>query len=416
MSTSRSTGKRRWKIGAAVLVGSLIVGGGAAVLTAPSWASETAFSSEPTLRPALSEPIPKEIRFTATPAEGAVGVNPGETPVVKAENADITSVQLRPEGSEESVEGNLSEDKRTWTAAQRLQFNTAYTFAITLTDSTGHEVKEQRTFHTVKPANEADARIYPLDGADMGIGQPIEINFSEPVLNKDAVEAAINVTSTSGQDGAFYWISDTKARYRPKEFWKPNSSITVEMNLFGVDFGNGMIGNADITSGFTTHNKRVAVVDNVTKTMKVFIDGKHVRSFPVTLGTKEWPSLEGYQVVMEQYARTQFRAETIGLDKDDDFYYKPVMVNHASRLTNGGVFVHEALPAAQPVLGKQNVSHGCIGMSPEGAKYFYDTFGPGDLVKVENTNHGPMFVWDGYGGWNMTWEQWTSNYIQKLTE
>lgn len=416
MNTTSGTGKRRWKIGAAVLVGVLVAGGGAAALTAPSWAGDTAFAAEPTLRPALSGQIAKDIRFNATPAKDATGINPAETPMVTAENASITSVELRADGGEAAVDGELSGNKRTWTATERLAFNTAYTFNITLSDSTGHQVQEQRSFHTVKPANEADARIYPLDGADMGIGQPVEINFSEPVVNKDAVEKAIKVTSTSGQDGAFYWISDTKARYRPQEFWKPNSSITVEMDLFGVDFGNGMIGNADVASGFTTHNKRAAVVDNNTKTMKIYIDGKYVRSFPVTLGTKEWPSLEGYQVVMEQYARTEFRAETIGLDKGDDFYYKPVKVNNASRLTNGGVFVHEALPAAQPILGKINVSHGCIGMSPEGAQYFYDTFDPGDLVKVENTNHGPMFVWDGYGGWNMSWDEWTSNFIQPLTD
>ncbi len=416
MSTKNGTGKRRWKIGVAVLVGVLVAGGGAAALTAPSWAGGTAFAAEPSLRPALSGQIAKEIRFSATPARDATGINPADAPVITSENANISSVELRAEGAADSVDGKLSGDKRTWSATEPLVFNTEYSFDITLTDSTGHQVQEQRTFHTVKPANEADGRIYPLDGADMGIGQPIEINFSEPVTNKEDVEKAIKVTSTSGQTGAFYWISDTKARYRPKEFWKPNSSITVEMNLFGVDFGNAMIGNADVSSSFTTHNKRVAMVDNKTKTMKIYLDGKYVRSFPVTLGTKEWPSLEGYQVVMDQYARTEFRAETIGLDKDDDFYYKPVMVNNASRLTNGGVFVHEALPAAQPVLGKTNVSHGCIGMSPEGAKYFYDTFGPGDLVKVENTNHGPMFVWDGYGGWNMSWDEWTSNFIQPLTD
>jgi len=264
------------------------------------------------------------------------------------------------------------------------------------------------TFVTVEPANAADASLFPLDGSTVGTGQPLEFTFSEPVTNRDAVEKAITVTSTSGQPGAFYWLSDTKVRYRPETFWAPNSTITVKLNLFGVDLGNGMIGNADRTMTVKTHNARIAVVDNATKTMNVYLDGKLDRTFPITLGTEEWPSTEGYMVVMEHYESTQFRAESIGLKPGDAAYYPPTVVNHASRLSNGGAFVHEALPGAQVALGSFNVSHGCIGMSPEGAEYFYNTFGPGDVVKILNTGYGPMYVWDGFGDWNVPWNEWVN--------
>jgi lipoprotein-anchoring transpeptidase ErfK/SrfK len=275
-------------------------------------------------------------------------------------------------------------------------------------DAEGRTERSTSTFVTVEPANEADASMFPLDGSTVGTGQPLEFTFSEPVTNRDAVEEAITVTSTSGQAGAFYWLSDTKVRYRPETFWAPNSTITVNLDLFGVDFGNGMIGNADRTMTVRTHNTRLAVVDNATKTMSVYLDGTLDRTFPVTLGTEEWPSTEGYMVVMERYESTQFTAESIGLHPGDPAYYPPTVVNHASRLSNGGAFVHEALPAAQVALGSFNVSHGCIGMSPEGAEYFYNTFGPGDVVQILNTGYGPMYVWDGFGDWNVPWDEWVN--------
>jgi lipoprotein-anchoring transpeptidase ErfK/SrfK len=402
------------KIAAAVVVGLLVLAG-AGVAATSMWRGEsvtTTLAPDPVVRPALSAPLAKEVSYTATPADGAGEVNPARLPQLQAENATVESATLVPAGGGSAVEGTVSDDGAAWTAAGPLEFNTEYTFEFTLVDIGGNSTQHSRTFHTVTPPNEADASMYPLDGTTVGTGQPIEINFSEPVTNKAAVEKAIRVTSSSGQKGAFYWLQDTKVRYRPKDFWEPHSTITVDMQLFGVEFGNGMIGNFNKEFTLKTHNTRLAVVDNNTKTMKVFIDGELTRTFPITLGTEEWPSTKGYHVVMEQYESTRFNAETIGLKRGDDAYYESVVVKHASRISNGGAFVHEALPAAQVALGRVNVSHGCIGMSPEGAKYFYDTFGAGDVVQVLNTGYGPMYVWDGFGDWNVPWKEWKNQPSQ----
>ncbi|BBE22095.1 transpeptidase [Arthrobacter sp. MN05-02] len=342
-----------------------------------------------------------------TPTDQAYAVNPATVAAVSVEGATLDAVELVPREGGTPIAGTLSADGTRWTATERLAFDTEYEFSYTVLDAAGHAQRSTSTFATVEPANEADATMFPLDGSTVGTGQPLEFTFSEPVTNRDAVEKAVTVTSTSNQPGAFYWLSDTKVRYRPEEFWAPNSTITIELNLFGVDFGNGMIGNADRTLTMKTHNTRLAVVDNDTKMMNVYLDGKLDRTFPITLGTDDWPSTEGYMVVMEHYESTQFRAESIGLEPGDPAYYPPTVVNHASRLSNGGAFVHEALPAAQVALGSFNVSHGCIGMSPEGAEYFYNTFGPGDVVQILNTGYGPMYVWDGFGDWNVPWDEWT---------
>ncbi|MER2133652.1 MAG: Ig-like domain-containing protein [Arthrobacter sp.] len=402
--------RKRW-IALAAAAGVLVAGGAVGVAAATGAFDAGTPSAQRPAEPSAS-PTPTEaavpVTFTAEPADSATEVNPASVPVLKVENGTIESVSLAPAAGGADVAGEFAAGESEWTASEPLQFNTEYTFAFTLADASGKTTTASQTFHTVTPPNEANAFMAPMDKSVVGIGHPIEINFSEPVLNKSAVEAAITVTSTSAQTGAFYWISDTKARYRPETFWEPNSTVTVDMQLFGVDFGNSMIGNFNETRTFQVHNSRIAVVDNLTKTMQVFIDGQLTRSFPVTLGDSEWPSPSGYQVVMSQHATLPFRAESIGLQPGDPAYYEPFDASWASRLTNSGVFVHEALPGAMGALGVSNVSHGCVGMSPEGAKYFYDTFEPGDLVQVLNTEVGPAAVWDGYGDWNMPWAEYST--------
>lgn len=427
--SSRAGAHRKgWKIAAIGAAAVVVVGGGVGIATASPWndpaAGSTPVPSSPSSSSPAAAPAPDATSSAAprptvsaapdgdytvgvTPTDKAYAVNPATVAAVSVEGATLEAVELVPREGGTPIAGTLSDDGTRWTATERLAFDTEYEFSYTVLDAAGDPQRATSTFATVEPANEADAAMFPLDGSTVGTGQPLEFTFSEPVTNRDAVEKAVTVTSTSNQPGAFYWLSDTKVRYRPEEFWAPNSTITVELNLFGVDLGNGMIGNADRTLTMRTHNTRLAVVDNDTKMMNVYLDGRLDRTFPITLGTDEWPSTEGYMVVMEHYESTQFRAESIGLEPGDPAYYPPTVVNHASRLSNGGAFVHEALPAAQVALGSFNVSHGCIGMSPEGAEYFYNTFGPGDVVQILNTGYGPMYVWDGFGDWNVPWNEWT---------
>ncbi|HAP90416.1 MAG TPA: hypothetical protein DCR15_12020, partial [Arthrobacter bacterium] len=79
-----------------------------------------------------------------------------------------------------------------------------------------------------------------------------------PVVNRDAVEKAIKITSSAGQAGAFHWFSDTMVRYRPEAFWAANSTVTMDMQLFGVDLGNGQIANFNKKVSVHFGDKKVA--------------------------------------------------------------------------------------------------------------------------------------------------------------
>ncbi|MEH0110310.1 Ig-like domain-containing protein [Tersicoccus sp. MR15.9] len=378
--------------------------------TRPVSSSATATSSARPTATATATPTGPvaPVTVTTAPVAGSFEVNPATPVTVKAAHGTLTTVSLTATDGT-TVAGSVDGAGTTWTSGKRLAFNTGYTLAWTTKDAAGATKTGSQTFSTVVPQNEADALVYPGPQLKtVGIGQPIQFTFSEPVLNRDAVEKAISITSSAGQKGDFHWYSNQVVRFRAPQFWKAHSTVTIDAKLFGVDFGNGQIGNTDIKRSITIGDARIAVADDKTKHMIITVNGKKVRDDPVTLGDADWPSTYGTKVIMDQYATTQFNASTLGLKPGDPHYYPPLTVHNASRLTNGGEFIHQALPSAVPYLGKINVSHGCIGMSAAGAGWVYQHMTTGDVVMVKNTGYGPMEPTDGFGDWNIPWAKWAN--------
>jgi lipoprotein-anchoring transpeptidase ErfK/SrfK len=402
---NRKTGK----IIAVVAICAAVAAGGIGVATAPGWANpapQSEASSPVRNEPGLATPVVKAVELGVTPLDGAKGVNPAVAPSVKAVNGRVQDVVLVPAAGGEAVKGTVSADGSTWTALDPLAFNTPYNYSYTIVDEAGRETKKVQTFTTVEPANEADAAVYPENGSTVGAGQPIDVVFSEPVTNKAAVEKAVKITVSSKQPVAWHWYSDQKVRIRPEKFWASNSQVSVDLKLFGVDFGKGMIGNFNAKVQFKVGRQRLAVVDDNTKTMKVYFDGKLVRTAPVTLGGTDWLSPSGYAVIMEQERHSKFNAGSIGLKPGDKGYYPPLTVEYANRLTSSGVYVHQALESAWSYVGVANISHGCVGLLPVDAAWFFNNMKSGDVVQVLNTGAAPIEPLEGYGDWNIPWAQY----------
>ncbi len=80
-------------------------------------------------------------------------------------------------------------------------------------------------------------------------------------------------------------------------------------------------------------------------------------------------------------------------------------VDWATQMSYSGIYVHSA-PWSVSSQGKTNVSHGCLNVSPDNAKWFYDNTKRGDIVEVVNTVGSTLSGVDGLGDWNVPWEQW----------
>jgi lipoprotein-anchoring transpeptidase ErfK/SrfK len=355
--------------------------------------------------PGVASPVVAPVKVDITPAAAAKQVNPASPVSVKVGNGRIESVTLT-STSGEAIPGTFATDGSSWSATGPLKFNTEYSYTYVVSDEAGRETTTTQSFNTVSSTHEADAAIYPLDGMKVGVGQPLQVVFSEPVVNRDAVEKAIKITSSAGQTGAFHWFSDTMVRYRPEVFWAANSTVTMDMQLFGVDLGNGQIANFNKKANIRFGDKKVAVADAAAHTFTLSVNDQVVKTLPVSMGDKRFPSARGYAVLMEKNRHDHFRAASIGLKPGDPAYYGEVDVEYAIRLTLSGAYIHQALESAFPYIGNTNVSHGCIGFAPDGAAWVFDNMTTGDVVQIINTEGDYAALDDGYGDWNIPWAEY----------
>ncbi|TLM74252.1 Ig-like domain-containing protein [Pseudarthrobacter sp. NamB4] len=355
--------------------------------------------------PGIASPVIAPVKSEATPADGAKQVNPAAPVSLQVTNGTIERVTLT-STSGETVEGRIDAGGTGWSAAAPLKFNTEYRYTYVVKDSAGRDTSTTQSFSTVSSSHEADAAIYPLDGMKVGVGQPLQIIFSEPVLHRDAVEKAITITSSAGQVGAFHWHSDTMVRYRAENFWTANSIVSMDMKLFGVDLGNGQIANFNKKVNVSIGDKKVAVADAAAHTFTLSVNDQVVKTLPVSMGDKRFPSARGYGVLMEKKRYDHFRASSIGLKPDDPAYYGDKDVEYTIRLTLSGAYIHQALESAYPFIGNTNVSHGCIGFAPDGAAWVFENMGTGDVVNIVNTEGDYAAHDDGFGDWNIPWSEY----------
>jgi lipoprotein-anchoring transpeptidase ErfK/SrfK len=239
----------------------------------------------------------------------------------------------------------------------------------------------------------------------VGVAQPIAIHFDEPVPDRAAALKAITVTTTPAQNGGFRWIDDQEVRWRPAEFWQPGTTVAVTVDIYGKDLGDGLYGQQDTATTFTIGRSMIAEIDDNTHTMVVKENGAVINEIPVSLGSNKYPTYNGIHVVAEKYDWKLMDSSTWGLTGAGAYRTN---VQWATRISSSGEFVHAA-PWSVGSQGYENVSHGCVNVSTDAAKWFYDTFIPGDPVIISNTVGPNLEVWDGYGDFQLPFDQ----YVQQ---
>ena len=141
--------------------------------------------------------------------------------------------------------------------------------------------------------------------------------------------------------------------------------------------------------------------------MKVFENGKLLRTLPITTGKPGFTTRSGVKVIMEKFETRRMNSETVGIPAGSSEAYDIDDVRWAMRLTNSGEFIHAA-PWSVGSQGHANVSHGCTGMSTENAGWLYSLSRRGDVVEYVGTDR-PMEPDNGYGDWNISWASYQAD-------
>ena len=114
---------------------------------------------------------------------------------------------------------------------------------------------------------------------------------------------------------------------------------------------------------------------------------------PASMGRPEYPTPVGSYTVLSKERSVVMDSSSVGIPVDAPDGYR-IPVDYAVRITSRGLFVHSA-PWAVNAMGLENVSHGCISLSPEDAEWYYNTVNIGDPVIVEDSQRQqPPLLWE----------------------
>ncbi|WP_037620531.1 L,D-transpeptidase [Streptomyces aureus] len=394
--------------------------GGVLVLSACSGGggkTDATDGGDPTSQAKVDEAAAKktsEAQIKITPKDGSDNASINNGTAVTVTKGSLTSVTMKT-ATGTAVAGQISADKKSWKPLNRLERATTYKIAAEAADSDGRTAHENASFTTVSPANSFIGNFTPEDGSTVGVGMPVSINFDKAITNKAAVQKGITVSSSSGQEVVGHWFNANRLDFRPENYWTGGSTVTLKLNLDGVQGASGVYGVQQKTVTFKIGRNQVSTVDAKTKTMTVTQDGKVVKTIPISAGAPDHTTYQGQMVISEKFKETRMDGSTVGFTNDDGKgEYDIKDVPHAMRLSNSGTFIHGNYWGAKSIFGSVNTSHGCVGLSDTKgaddpntpAAWFFAHSLIGDVVVVKNTGDKTIAPDNGLNGWNLDWAAW----------
>jgi hypothetical protein len=393
--------------------------GGVLVLSACSGGSSASGGDNKNSQASVDEAAAKktsEAQIKITPSDGSDNASINNAAKVTVAKGTLTEVTMTT-ASGTPVSGQMSADKTSWAPSGQLDRATTYKLAVTAKDSAGRAAHENASFTTVAPAHSFIGNFTPDNGSTVGVGMPVSINFDKAITNKAAVQKGITVTSSSGQQVVGHWFGANRIDFRPEQYWKEDSTVTLKLNLDGVQGASGIYGVQQKTVTFKIGRNQVSYVDAKTKQMKVTQDGKVIKTIPISAGAPDKKTYQGQMVISEKFVQTRMNGATVGFtDSDGKGEYDIKDVPHAMRLTTSGTFIHGNYWGDPSVFGNVNTSHGCVGLQDKKgandpstpAAWFYNNSLIGDVVVVSNTGDKTVAPDNGLNGWNMSWAEWTA--------
>ncbi|GAA2443604.1 Ig-like domain-containing protein [Streptomyces macrosporus] len=330
--------------------------------------------------------------------------------ITARDDSRITAVRVV-DAAGRRLDGELSADGTRWRSTTPPAAATRYTVVVG-TEKDG--VPGRRTADLATRPADGDRKLGIVFGPARGVygvGQPLTAELDRAVEDRReraTVERALRVESSpAAGEGSWHWVDDRTLHYRPRTYWPAHATIVVRSALEGVWIRDGLRGGKTKPLSIRTGDRVEAVVDIDDTEMTVRKNGKTLKTLPVTTGKAGFRTREGVKVVLGRQANVRMTGTSIGIPAGSPESYD-LPVQWATQLTESGEYVHAA-PWSAGSHGRDNVSHGCTGMSVENAHWFFTTVRQGDIVRyvdgVADSPKMPAFG-NGFGDWNLSWEKW----------
>ena len=337
---------------------------------------------------AASQAAARDLKIT--PANGATDADPAAGITVTAQHGTLKNVTVHTAG--DAVPGVLSQAGTVWHSQWALDTSQSYTVTATGTDG-GGTVTTTSTFRTLTPAQTFRTQIFEGYNQTYGVGVPILLTFSQPITNKAAVERSLQLTTSNPVVGAWYWDGSENLAFRPRGYWPTGTTVSFTGHLNGVQVAPGMYGTHTLTQTFSIGPSLIAVGNTAAHRTQIYYDGRLRYDWPISSGRPGDDTPNGSYLTIEKANPVEMKGP--GYD---------LMVPWSVRFTFSGDYYHDAYWSVGEQ-GFDNVSHGCVNLSPADAETYYNLAVAGDPITIQGSPKGG--TWDnGWTEWFLSWPQY----------
>jgi lipoprotein-anchoring transpeptidase ErfK/SrfK len=336
-------------------------------------------------------------QVTITPANGVADADPSAGITVTAAGGTLTNVTVHTSG--DAVSGALDPSGTVWRSHWALDVSQTYTVTATAVRPGGPTVIATSAFRTLTPSRTFRTEILEGYGQTYGVGMPIILYFSQPITNRAAVERALQVATSKPVVGAWYWddscnLAATCAYFRPQSYWPAGTIVSFTGHLNGVQGAPGVYGTHTLTQTFGIGASLVAIGNTATHRTRIYLNGKLLYDWPISSGRPGDDTPDGTYLTIEKDNPVQMVGPGYSIS-----------VPWSVRFTFSGDYYHDAYWSVGEQ-GFQNVSHGCVNLSPADAEIYYNLAVPGDPITIVGSPTA--------GTWDNGWTQWFLSWPQYL--
>jgi lipoprotein-anchoring transpeptidase ErfK/SrfK len=282
----------------------------------------------------------------------------------------------------------------TWHSRWALDVAQTYTVTATASAKGGGIATATSTFRTLAPARTFRTQIFEGYQQTYGVGIPVILTFSQPITDKAAVERSLQLTTSKPVVGAWYWDGDQNLDFRPRDYWPSGTMVAFTGHLNGVQGAPGMYGAHTLTQTFRIGASVIAIGNTATHRTQIYYNGRLRYNWPISSGKPGDDTPDGSYLTIEKANPVEMKGP--GYD---------LMVPWSVRFTFSGDYYHDAYWSVGQQ-GFENVSHGCVNLSPADAEIYYDLAVPGDPITIKGSPKG--------GAWDNGWTEWFLSWPRYL--
>jgi lipoprotein-anchoring transpeptidase ErfK/SrfK len=341
---------------------------------------------------ASARPSPSGPVVTITPGNGASAADPSKGITVTAARGTLKSVDVTTAGDQ--VAGTYSAGRGSWHSTWALNVSRSYTVTAIAATAGGVTTTKTATFRTLTPAATFYTEIFEGYQQSYGVGMPIILTFSAPVQDKAAVERSIELRTSKPVVGSWYWDGNSTLDFRPRDYWPAHTTVSFTGHFDGVESAPGVYGFHTLTQTFGIGDSVIAVASTKAHKTQIYVNGKLKYDWNISSGKPGDDTPDGSYLTIEK----ENPVRMIGPGYD-------LLVPWSVRFTFSGDYYHDAYWSVGEQ-GFENVSHGCVNLSPADAEIYYNLAVPGDPITISNSPRS--------GAWDNGWTEWFLSWPQYL--